>query len=106
MSHQAWSKNGDTKAPNIMKLIKWVKTFWSFGVFLFSLSHPLPSSRAFNHTTYWVASEVVTQPQLENRVQVVVKMIELAERCEQINNFQTLMEILVGLRYVHVDEKC
>jgi hypothetical protein len=72
--HQAWSKNNGSKAPNVMKLINF-----------------------FNTTTYWVASEVCNQPKLEQRVLVLSKMIEIAERCEQIHNFQTLMEILVGL---------
>ncbi len=74
VSHQAWSKDGGSRAPNVMRLIN-----------------------SFNTTTYWVASEIVNQSRLENRVAAMVKMIEIAERCEQIHNFQTLMEILVGL---------
>ena len=74
ISHQAWSKDGGARAPNVMTLIN-----------------------SFNATTYWVASEIVNQSKLEARVGIVVKMIEIAERCEQIHNYQTLMEILVGL---------
>ncbi len=74
VSHQAWSKDNGARAPNVMRLIN-----------------------SFNATTYWVASEIVNQSRPENRVAAIVKMIEIAERCEQIHNFQTLMEILVGL---------
>ena len=51
----------------------------------------------FNTTTYWVASEVCNQGKMEQRVSVLTRFIDIAERCEQIHNFQTLMEILVGL---------
>jgi son of sevenless-like protein len=71
---QAWSKHDGIKAPNVMKLIN-----------------------GFNQTTYWVATEICSVAKLEQRVAMIVKMIEIAERCEQLHNFQTLMEILVGL---------
>lgn len=51
----------------------------------------------FNKTTYWVSSEVCNQQKMDQRVIVLTRFIEIAERCEQIHNFQTLMEILVGL---------
>jgi hypothetical protein len=74
VSHQAWSKDSGARAPNVMRLIS-----------------------SFNATTYWVASEIVNQSRMEHRVAAIAKIIEIAERCEQIHNFQTLMEILVGL---------
>lgn len=74
VSHQRWSKNKGEKSPNVMNLID-----------------------SFNKTTYWVATEVCNQSIPEQRMLVIQKMIEIAERCEQIHNYQTLMEILVGL---------
>lgn len=57
MSHQAWSKNDGANAPNVMQLI-----------------------RGFNETTYWVATEVVQQTKMEQRLAVLCKMIEMADR--------------------------
>lgn len=71
---QAWNKAEGSEAPNVMKLIS-----------------------SFNATTYWVASEVVSEHVFEKRVALLAKMIDVADRCLEIHNFQTLMEIIVGL---------
>ncbi|KAJ3049622.1 hypothetical protein HK097_009394 [Rhizophlyctis rosea] len=52
---------------------------------------------AFNQTSYWVATEICTQPELKNRVKVVEKCVKMGKQCRKLNNFHTLMAIISGL---------
>jgi len=45
----------------------------------------------------WVASIVVNQKDPVKRVQVVERLITVAEWCRRHNNFNTVVEIVVGL---------
>jgi son of sevenless-like protein len=47
--------------------------------------------------TAWVASEIVSAPILKQRVAVITFFIRVCEACKELNNFNTLMEILSGL---------
>lgn len=51
----------------------------------------------FNHVSYWVATEIVFQPELKKRKQVVKQFIVAADTCRQLGNFQVLMAICAGL---------
>eukprot|EP00029_Vermamoeba_vermiformis_P013366 TRINITY_DN8278_c0_g1_i1.p1 TRINITY_DN8278_c0_g1~~TRINITY_DN8278_c0_g1_i1.p1 ORF type:complete len:867 (-),score=72.67 TRINITY_DN8278_c0_g1_i1:62-2662(-) len=51
----------------------------------------------FNKMTAWVASEIVSAPILKQRVAVITFFIRVCEACKELNNFNTLMEILSGL---------
>ena len=72
MSHQAWSKGKD--APNILDIIS-----------------------QFNEITYWVATEVVREKDLKKRASIITHFISIADHCRTHCNFNTMMEILVGL---------
>ncbi|KAJ3034401.1 hypothetical protein HDV00_005057 [Rhizophlyctis rosea] len=52
---------------------------------------------AFNQISYWIATEICTQPELKNRVKVVERCIKIGKRCQKLNNYQTLMAIISGL---------
>lgn len=51
----------------------------------------------FNKVSYWVATEICTQPEMKNRVKVVEKMIKIAKCCMKLKNFNTSMAIYSGL---------
>lgn len=52
----------------------------------------------FNAVCQWVQTEIVTTADLEERVQVICKFIRLAQKCKALNNFSTLLQILLGLQ--------
>ncbi|RKO94654.1 ras guanine nucleotide exchange factor domain-containing protein, partial [Blyttiomyces helicus] len=52
---------------------------------------------SFNQISYWVATEVCTQPELRSRARVLEKCIQLAKECRRLNNFNSTMAIVSGL---------
>ncbi|KAJ3276232.1 hypothetical protein HDV01_005680 [Terramyces sp. JEL0728] len=52
--------------------------------------------------SYWVATEICTQPEMKNRVKVVERIIKLATKCQKTNNFNSLLAIVSGLNLVSV----
>lgn len=52
---------------------------------------------SFNRMAYGVASEIVSQPKLGDRVEVVKKFIYIANLCAKMRNFNTCFEIVAGL---------
>jgi len=73
--NQAWNKgHRETKAPNIYRMINW-----------------------FNQLSNWVGSVIVQLPELEDRVKMMGKFIELANHCKELNNFNALFSVLSGL---------
>eukprot|EP01102_Stenamoeba_stenopodia_P001613 TRINITY_DN1144_c0_g1_i1.p1 TRINITY_DN1144_c0_g1~~TRINITY_DN1144_c0_g1_i1.p1 ORF type:complete len:605 (-),score=138.63 TRINITY_DN1144_c0_g1_i1:105-1919(-) len=79
LMHQSWNKKDGKTSPNLLKLIK-----------------------RFNEVSYWVASEIVSVKALKNRVEVLKRFILLADHTRQLNNFSTMMEIIVGLNLAAV----
>lgn len=72
---QHWmSKKKEELAPNILKMIS-----------------------RFNDVSNWVASEIVKCTELAPRTAVLKMVIEIAERCYELNNFNAVMEIISGL---------
>lgn len=72
---QGWNKkDGATKSPAIVSCIK-----------------------KFNEISYWVAAEIVFCANAKQRVTVVKRMIQIANKCLAFNNFNTVMEIIAGL---------
>eukprot|EP00842_Homolaphlyctis_polyrhiza_P006117 jgi/Hompol1/6506/HPOL_002388-RA len=57
---------------------------------------------SFNTMSYWVATEVCTQPELKNRVKVIEAFIKIAKECRKLQNMNTLMAIISGLNLVAV----
>lgn len=75
LSHQAWNKkNAQELAPNVTALIN-----------------------RCNEISYWVATEIVLTPNLKQRISILAKFIDIAEICHQLRNWNTLMELMVGL---------
>jgi hypothetical protein len=70
---QGWNKK-DGKSPSIVSCIK-----------------------KFNEISYWVAAEIVFCANAKQRVTVVKRMIQVANKCLAFNNFNTVMEIIAGL---------
>ncbi|KAI9148605.1 hypothetical protein H9P43_010086 [Blastocladiella emersonii ATCC 22665] len=52
---------------------------------------------AFNQVSYWVATEVCTQPELPTRIKTVERMIKIAKICRRERNFNTTVAIVAGL---------
>ncbi|KAJ3316909.1 hypothetical protein HDU76_001473, partial [Blyttiomyces sp. JEL0837] len=57
----------------------------------------------FNQTCQWVASEIVSCPKIDTRVKVIEMMIQIAKECKELNNYSTLMQILLGLQNASVE---
>ncbi|EGC38273.1 hypothetical protein DICPUDRAFT_53443 [Dictyostelium purpureum] len=73
---QAWNKQDkEEKAPNIVNFIK-----------------------RFNQVSSWVATEILRQEKLKDRVSYIKRFILLAQKCRELNNFNATMEILSGLQ--------
>ena len=47
--------------------------------------------------SFWVATEITTQPEMKNRIATVEKFIKIANHCFKLNNFNTTMAIVSGL---------
>mmetsp|Transcript_9301 Transcript_9301/g.23316 ORF Transcript_9301/g.23316 Transcript_9301/m.23316 type:complete len:480 (-) Transcript_9301:83-1522(-) len=56
----------------------------------------------FNMVSFWVATEIVFQKEQKARTAILKKFINLAEKCLELNNFNTVMEILGGMNNVAV----
>ncbi|ORX88093.1 ras GEF [Anaeromyces robustus] len=57
---------------------------------------------ASNHLSYWVTTEILTQPQLKPRAKVLEMFIKIAYICKKLNNYQTLFSICSGLGHSQV----
>eukprot|EP01132_Coremiostelium_polycephalum_P004650 gene4650-5809_t len=73
--HQAWNKpESKDRVPNIMALI----------------------TRS-NTVSYWVATEILLSTNIKHRATVLKRFITIAEILRQLNNWNTLMGIMLGL---------
>ena len=52
--------------------------------------------------SFWVATEVCTQPEIKNRVKTLEKLVKIAYKCFEINNFNSALAIVSGLNVVSV----
>ncbi|KAH3761676.1 pyrroline-5-carboxylate reductase, mitochondrial [Pelomyxa schiedti] len=52
----------------------------------------------FNWITYWVASEVVLTPNLRQRICVLHRIIQIAQACMSVSNFNSAIAICIGLQ--------
>ncbi|KAG0292569.1 hypothetical protein BGZ96_003992 [Linnemannia gamsii] len=55
------------------------------------------SNERSNMLCMWVASEVVSTRNLDDRVRVIEKFIRIAQKCYQYRNFNSLMQLVMGL---------
>lgn len=53
--------------------------------------------KKFNEISYWVAAEIVFCANSKQRVTVVKRFIQIANKCLSFNSFNTVMEIICGL---------
>lgn len=51
----------------------------------------------WNHLSNWVSSVILLTLELEDRARILERMIKIAERCRELNNFHSLMAILGSL---------
>jgi len=58
--------------------------------------------RTFNKTSRWVITEVLSQPALDAQIHVVEKMIEIAKKCEELQNFDGMLAIICGLSHYSI----
>lgn len=52
--------------------------------------------------SFWVATEICTQPEIKNRVRAIEKFIQIARKCFKLQNFNTTLAIVSGLNLVSV----
>ncbi|KAK3823558.1 MAG: ras guanine nucleotide exchange factor domain-containing protein, partial [Benniella sp.] len=55
-----------------------------------------------NMLCMWVASEVVSTHPIEDRVRVIEKFIRIAQKCYQYRNFNSLIQLVMGLGCSHL----
>ncbi|GJJ74854.1 hypothetical protein EMPS_07212 [Entomortierella parvispora] len=55
------------------------------------------SNERSNKLCMWVASEVVSTQPIEDRVRVIEKFIRIAQKCYQYRNFNSLIQLVMGL---------
>ncbi|KAG0203492.1 hypothetical protein BGX28_004245 [Mortierella sp. GBA30] len=83
-----------------------VKTQSSISGFLFKIEGERNGMEASNERSnmlcMWVASEVVSTRPLEDRVRVIEKFIRIAQKCYQYRNFNSLMQLVMGLGSSHL----
>ncbi|CAO3565863.1 unnamed protein product [Mortierella alpina] len=60
------------------------------------------SNERSNMLCMWVASEVVSTRPIEDRVRVIEKFIRIAQKCYQYRNFNSLMQLVMGLGSSHL----
>jgi len=78
--NQSWNKEYRvTKAPNINTMIQ-----------------------MFNKLSNWVGTEIVKREKLEERVEVIEKVIELGGHCKDLNNFNALFSVISGLNLASI----
>jgi len=59
--------------------------------------HIVKMVERFNKVSYWVATRIVREPDQKKRTSLLKRFIILAEKCAELNNYNTLMEVLAGL---------
>jgi son of sevenless-like protein len=78
--NQSWNKeNRETKAPNIHKMIQQTNTLVN-----------------------WIANEVLKHDKVANRTKAITYLIDLANECKTLNNFNSMMGVLGGLNSIGV----
>ncbi|KAI7832611.1 ras guanine nucleotide exchange factor domain-containing protein [Gamsiella multidivaricata] len=60
------------------------------------------SNQRSNMLCMWVASEVVSTHPIEDRVHVIEKFIRIAQKCYQYRNFNSLIQLVMGLGSSHL----
>eukprot|EP01088_Endostelium_zonatum_P014277 TRINITY_DN3065_c0_g1_i1.p1 TRINITY_DN3065_c0_g1~~TRINITY_DN3065_c0_g1_i1.p1 ORF type:complete len:564 (-),score=87.49 TRINITY_DN3065_c0_g1_i1:81-1772(-) len=51
----------------------------------------------FNKVSFWVGTRIVREKDIKKRTSLLKRFIILADKCRELNNFNTLMEVLAGL---------
>eukprot|EP01117_Protostelium_nocturnum_P012508 TRINITY_DN4610_c0_g2_i4.p1 TRINITY_DN4610_c0_g2~~TRINITY_DN4610_c0_g2_i4.p1 ORF type:complete len:799 (-),score=111.02 TRINITY_DN4610_c0_g2_i4:1388-3784(-) len=75
LSFQSWNKaDSKRRSPNITRFIE-----------------------RSNQISYWVATEIISCPDLRKRVSIVKRFIQIAEYCRKMNNFCSSINIVAGL---------
>ncbi|KAJ5074401.1 guanine nucleotide exchange factor [Anaeramoeba ignava] len=73
--NQAWNKQKlKHNSPNVIRLIE-----------------------RFNDLSVWIATSIISQIKLANRVSMIIKFIKIGEYLRTMNNFNTLMAVIAGL---------
>jgi hypothetical protein len=71
----AWSKKDkEVRAPNVLKMVA-----------------------RFNHVSAWVRSEITRRTEIRERALTMQRLIDLADKCRQLNNLNSLAQIVSGL---------
>ncbi|KAG0056020.1 hypothetical protein BGZ83_006633 [Gryganskiella cystojenkinii] len=60
------------------------------------------SNERSNKLCMWVASEVVSTQPIEDRVRVIEKFIRIAQKCYQYRNYNSLIQLVMGLGSSHL----
>jgi son of sevenless-like protein len=56
----------------------------------------------FNEVSFWVSTQILTAKDKKEQKKVLKKFIKIAKKCEELHNFNSLMEILSSLNSASV----
>ena len=56
----------------------------------------------FNQLSYWVATEIATQPEMKPRIKLIEKFIKIAKELEKLRSYNALVAIVSGLNLAAV----
>ncbi len=55
-------------------------------------------TKRFNEVSKWVATEIVSEKDKKGRVLILNRLIEIADRCKNLNNLNAMTSIIAGLQ--------
>jgi len=67
-----------------------------------TVPHITRSIEFFNRVSYWCATEIVSQKSLKRRVKALKRIILVAKKCSQLQNFNALFAIVSSLNFAAI----
>jgi hypothetical protein len=59
-------------------------------------------TKRFNQVSFWVASLIVKLKEIKTRTAMLERMIDIAQHCKKLYNFNTAFAIMAGIKSVSV----
>eukprot|EP01119_Soliformovum_irregulare_P016088 TRINITY_DN4627_c0_g1_i1.p1 TRINITY_DN4627_c0_g1~~TRINITY_DN4627_c0_g1_i1.p1 ORF type:complete len:1122 (-),score=370.58 TRINITY_DN4627_c0_g1_i1:3-3107(-) len=87
----------DSKTFNSIKTVEVLNQAWNKERLKYRAPNVLKMVEQFNSLSSWAASAIIWPEKLKNRVAMYIKLIEIAEHCRKLKNFNSMLGIAAGL---------